>query len=210
LDPTGRDPGNAVEDGAGGQLRDEAGGHFREVGSERTHAGPCPTAGRGPATHGGRAAARGRLLIEDFDVDLQPLACVDARREVEHRANRVRAGFLELLAQRGADLAYGRALPRRLRAAGLTDVAADAFAPVALPAAALEIANVRQVGAAPISQARASADEVDAHSVRSPPDSSISRPRPWAPHGAGDRDRDPREHAGTPASSATLRVDNPA
>jgi SAM-dependent methyltransferase len=106
----------------------------------------------------------GLLLIEDFDVNLQPLACVDARREVEHRANRVRAGFLELLAQRGADLAYGRALPRLLRAAGLTDVAADAFAPVALPAAAaLEIANVRQVEAALISQSRASADEVDAH-----------------------------------------------
>jgi SAM-dependent methyltransferase len=106
----------------------------------------------------------GWLLIEDFDVSLQPLACVEAREEAEHRANRVRAGFIELLAQRGVDLAYGRALPRLLRAAGLTDVAADAFAPVALPAAAaLEIANVRQVEAALISQARATADEVDAH-----------------------------------------------
>jgi SAM-dependent methyltransferase len=106
----------------------------------------------------------GRLLIEDFDVNLQPLACVDARRGVEHRANRVRAGFRELLAQRGVDLAYGRTLPRLLRAAGLTDVAADAFTPVALPAATtLEIANVRQVEAALISHARVSADELDAH-----------------------------------------------
>jgi SAM-dependent methyltransferase len=106
----------------------------------------------------------GWLLIEDFDVNLQPLACVDARQEAEHRANRVRAGFRELLAQRGVDLAYGRTLPRLLRAAGLTDVAADAFTPVALPAATtLEIANVRQVEAALISHARVSAGEVDAH-----------------------------------------------
>lgn len=106
----------------------------------------------------------GWLLIEDFDVKLQPLACVDARREAEHRANRVRAGFRKLLAARGVDLAYGRALPRLLRAAGLTDLAADAFAPVALPAAAaLEIANVRQVEAALIRQAGVSADEIDAH-----------------------------------------------
>jgi SAM-dependent methyltransferase len=106
----------------------------------------------------------GWLLIEDFDVSLQPLACVEARGESEHRANRVRAGFIELLAQRGVDLAYGRALPRLLRAAGLTDVAADAFAPVTLPAAAaLEIANVRQVEAALTSQARTTAEEVDAH-----------------------------------------------
>ncbi|TWF74229.1 methyltransferase family protein [Pseudonocardia hierapolitana] len=106
----------------------------------------------------------GWLLIEDFDVNLQPLACLEARQEAEQRANRVRAGFRELLAQRGVDLAYGRTLPRRLRDAGLTDVAADAFEPVALPAAAaLEIANVRQVAPALISQARASAEEVDAH-----------------------------------------------
>jgi SAM-dependent methyltransferase len=50
----------------------------------------------------------GWLLIEDFDVSLQPLACVEARGEAEHRANRVRGGFVELLAQRGVDLAYGR------------------------------------------------------------------------------------------------------
>jgi len=106
----------------------------------------------------------GGLLIEDFDVDLQPLACLEARRPVEHRANRVRAGFVRLLAQRGVDLAYGRKLPRLLREAGLTDVAADAFAPVALPAAAdLEIANVRQVAAGLVGQGHVSADELEAH-----------------------------------------------
>jgi SAM-dependent methyltransferase len=133
----------------------------------------------------------GRLLIEDFDVSLQPLACVEAREEAEHRANRVRAGFIELLAQRGVDLAYGRALPRLLRAAGLTDVAADAFAPVALPAAAaLEIANVRQVEAALISQAHATAEEVDSHlravaagqlDIATPPLVSACGRRPGAP-----------------------------
>jgi SAM-dependent methyltransferase len=106
----------------------------------------------------------GWLLVEDFDVELQPLACVDARSEVEHRANRLRGGFVELLAQRGVDLRYGRALPRLLRDAGLVDVAADAFAPVALPAsAALETANTRQVAVALIDRARASAEDVEAH-----------------------------------------------
>ena len=125
----------------------------------------------------------GMLLIEDFDVDLQPLACVDARREVEHRANRVRAGFLQLLAQRGADPAYGRALPRLLRAAGLTDVAADALLRWRCPPPRLSRSQTSAVEAALISQNRASADEVDAHLRAVAADSSISQPRLWSPHG---------------------------
>jgi SAM-dependent methyltransferase len=106
----------------------------------------------------------GWLLVEDFDVRLQPLACPDPRREEEHRANRVRAGFVDLLGERGADLRFGRTLPRRLREGGLAEVAADAAFPVASPAAAaLETANVEQVGEQLVARGRATAAEVDAH-----------------------------------------------
>jgi SAM-dependent methyltransferase len=53
----------------------------------------------------------GRLLIEDFDVALQPLACPAATGPDQELANRIRAGFVALLAQRGVDLEYGRKLP---------------------------------------------------------------------------------------------------
>ncbi|MCW0212968.1 MAG: methyltransferase domain-containing protein [Pseudonocardia sp.] len=106
----------------------------------------------------------GRLLVEDFDVALQPRACLDPQRPSEHRANRIRAGFVELLARRGADLEYGRKLPRLLRGAGLCEVTADAVFPVAHPgAAALEIANVMQVREGLIAHGYASVEEIDAH-----------------------------------------------
>ncbi len=106
----------------------------------------------------------GWLLVEDFDVDLQPLACLDPRDPEHHLAGRVRAGFVELLAQRGVDMRFGRTLPRSLRAMGLTDVAADAFFPVASPAAsALERANVEQVRDGLIGQGHATAEEIGAY-----------------------------------------------
>ena len=106
----------------------------------------------------------GWLLVEDFDVALQPLACLDPHSTEEHLANRVRAGFVDLLARRGVDLEYGRKLPRLLRRAGLADVAADAFFPVAVPAAAaLEHANVSQVRDGLVGPGHASAEEIDAH-----------------------------------------------
>jgi ubiquinone/menaquinone biosynthesis C-methylase UbiE len=123
-------------------------------------------AGRDRALRRMTAALRpgGWLLVEDFDVRLQPLACPDPRRDEEHRANRVRAGFLDLLARRGVDLRYGRTLPRRLREAGLTQVAADAAFPVAsAAAAALECANVEQVREQLVALGTVTADEVDAH-----------------------------------------------
>ena len=47
---------------------------------------------------------------------------------------------------RGADLGYGRTLPRLLREAGLEDVRADAFFPLTSPACtALELATIDQV-----------------------------------------------------------------
>ena len=53
----------------------------------------------------------GWLFVEDADPALQPLACLDEYGDEQRLANRLRLGFRELLAQRGADLAYGRTLP---------------------------------------------------------------------------------------------------
>jgi SAM-dependent methyltransferase len=106
----------------------------------------------------------GWLLIEDFDPAMQPLACVDVVGPEQRLANKIRAGFRALLAQRGVDLEFGRRLPRLMREAGLVDVAADAFMPMALAAGAqLETANVNQVRAGLIAGGHATADEIDAH-----------------------------------------------
>jgi SAM-dependent methyltransferase len=106
----------------------------------------------------------GWLLIEDFDPAMQPLACVDVVGPEQRLANKVRAGVRALLAERGADLEIGRRLPRLLRDAGLTEVAADAFMPLALAAGAeLEQANVRQVREALIAGGHVNAEEIDAH-----------------------------------------------
>ena len=107
----------------------------------------------------------GWLLVEDFDTDLQPVACLDASAgETGRRANRVRDGLLALLAARGIDPRFGRSLPRRLRAAGLVDVGADAYLPVADPAVArLEAANVRQVRDALVATGTITVADVDAH-----------------------------------------------
>ncbi len=88
----------------------------------------------------------GWLFVEDADTALQPLACLDEHGDEQRLANRLRLGFRQLLAQRGADLAFGRTLPRRLREAGLVDVRADAFFPVTSPACnLLELATMEQV-----------------------------------------------------------------
>jgi SAM-dependent methyltransferase len=106
----------------------------------------------------------GWLLIEDFDVELQPFACPEPRNDDEVRANRIRRGFIDLLGRRGTDVRYGRSLPTQLRESGLVDVAADAYFPLAQPAAArLEAANVIQVRDELIASGHATAEELDAH-----------------------------------------------
>src|SRR3954466_15803248 len=72
----------------------------------------------------------GWLLLEDADTELQPLACLDEIGPAQSRANRLRRAVRELMTRRGADLRYGRTLPRALRAAGLVDVAAAGTFPV--------------------------------------------------------------------------------
>ena len=78
----------------------------------------------------------GWLVIEDADPLLQPLACLDAQTDREALANRVRDGIRALLAERGADLKFGRKLPRLLRRVGLENIRAEGFLPLGGPAMA--------------------------------------------------------------------------
>ena len=88
----------------------------------------------------------GWLLVEDFDINLQPMICPDAHGPDQHLANKVKDGFRWLLREPGVDAEFGRRLPRLLREAGLVEVWADTYFPLALPAVgALERANVNQV-----------------------------------------------------------------
>jgi SAM-dependent methyltransferase len=112
----------------------------------------------------GALRSGGWLLIEDFDPAMQPLACVDVVGLEQRLANKIRAGVRSLLAQRGADLELGRRLPRLLREAGLVEVAADAFMPLALTAGSeLEKANVNQVREGLIAGGHVTAEEIDTH-----------------------------------------------
>jgi len=106
----------------------------------------------------------GWLLLEDADPALQPLICPDESGPEQELANRLRRGFRTLLAGRGADLAYGRTLPRLLREAGLEDVQADAYFPITSPACtALEAATVRQVRDQLVAKGLATDEEIDRH-----------------------------------------------
>ncbi|MEU5196759.1 methyltransferase [Streptomyces scabiei] len=106
----------------------------------------------------------GWLLLEDADPALQPLICPDESGPAQQLANKLRHGFRALLAERGAELSYGRRLPRLLREAGLTDVRADAYFPVSGPAcAALEAATVRQVRDRLVAGGHATPAEIDTH-----------------------------------------------
>ncbi|GAB3462837.1 methyltransferase domain-containing protein [Actinophytocola sediminis] len=106
----------------------------------------------------------GWLVIEDADPALQPLACPDERGPAEELANRLRTRIRTLMAERGADLAYGRTLPRLLRAADLTDVRAEAYFPVAAPACSiLEAATVHHVRDELLAVELATPAEIETH-----------------------------------------------
>ncbi|MEV0429497.1 methyltransferase domain-containing protein [Micromonospora sp. NPDC050495] len=106
----------------------------------------------------------GWLLVEDADTELQPLACLDEVGPAQRRANRLRRAVRELLTRRGADLRFGRTLPRVLRAAGLVDVAAAGCFPVGGVACdRLEAATVRMVRAELLAAGLADDAEIDAH-----------------------------------------------
>jgi SAM-dependent methyltransferase len=106
----------------------------------------------------------GWLFLEDADPALQPLICPDEYGPEQRLANRLRTGFRALLKARGADLAYGRRLPRLLRSAGLANVEADAFFPITSPACdVLEAATVEQIRDRLVSEGLATEDEIDRH-----------------------------------------------
>ncbi|MFH8802959.1 methyltransferase [Streptomyces sp. NPDC017936] len=112
----------------------------------------------------GALRSGGRLLVEDADPALQPLPCPEEHGPEQQLANRLRHGFRKLLADRGADLSYGRRLPRLLREAGLLRVEADAYFPVASPAcAALESATVRQIRGDLVAAGLATDEDIDRH-----------------------------------------------
>ncbi len=106
----------------------------------------------------------GVLLVEDADPALQPLSCPEETGPAQELANRIRRGFRTLLAERGVDLAYGRSLPRRLRAAGLAQVGADAAFPVSDPACnTLETATITLIRDQLLDHGIATEEEIDRH-----------------------------------------------
>lgn len=106
----------------------------------------------------------GWLLVEDADPGLQPLTCPDEYGPEQELANRIQRGFRTLLAERGAQLAFGRTLPRLLRTAGLADVEADAYFPITSPiVSTLEAATIRQIREQLIAGGLATAEEIEEH-----------------------------------------------
>ena len=106
----------------------------------------------------------GWLVVEDADPALQPLICPDEFGPAQQLANRLRQGFRALMAGRGAELAFGRTLPRLLREAGLDAVQADAFFPITSPACtALELATVQQIRERLVGAGLATEAEIEQH-----------------------------------------------
>ena len=106
----------------------------------------------------------GWLLAEEADPGLQPLACPDGEGAAVELANKLKVAFRALMAERGADLSFGRRLPRLLRAAGLVDVQADAYFPIGGPAVdRLERATVEQIRERLIASQLASEEEIERH-----------------------------------------------
>jgi SAM-dependent methyltransferase len=123
-----------------------------------------PDRARALATMTAALRPGGWLLVEDADTALQPLACLDDSRPAQRRANRLRDAVRELLARRGADLRFGRTLPRMLREAGLVDVAAAGYFPFGGVACdRLEAATIRHVRGELLAADLADDAEIDAH-----------------------------------------------
>lgn len=106
----------------------------------------------------------GWLIVEDADPSLQPLACPDEHGPAERLANRLKDAFRTLMAERHADLAFGRTLPARLRAAGLYQVRAMGHFPFGGAACnMLERTTVEQVRQQLVDRGLATEDEVECH-----------------------------------------------
>ena len=106
----------------------------------------------------------GWLLVEEADPGLQPLACPDDHGAAQQLANKLKLAFRALMAERGADLSFGRKLPRLLRSAGLVDVQSDAYFPIGGPAVdRLERATIEQIRERLIAAQLATEREIEQH-----------------------------------------------
>jgi SAM-dependent methyltransferase len=106
----------------------------------------------------------GWLVLEDADPALQPLSCIDAYGPEQELANRIRQGFRTLLSSRGADIAFGRRLPRMFREVGMLDLSAEAYFPVAMPECIpLEIATMHMIRNDLLNNSIATEDEIAQH-----------------------------------------------
>jgi SAM-dependent methyltransferase len=106
----------------------------------------------------------GWLVVEDADPALQPLTCIDESGPEQALANKLRRDFRTLLAGRGAELAFGRTLPRLFRHHGLVDVTAEAQFPVTGPECTLlERATVLQTRQRMVEAGLATDAEIDRH-----------------------------------------------
>ena len=106
----------------------------------------------------------GWLVVEDADPALQPLSCIDVHGPEQELANRIRQGFRALLSSRGADLGFGRTLPRLFRQAGMAEIAAEAYFPITLPECApLEVATIAMIRDDLLGHGIATAEEIERH-----------------------------------------------
>ena len=143
----------------------------------------------------------GWLVLEDADPALQPLLCPEELGPAEVLGNRLRRGFRLLLAARGADLEFGRTLPRRLRDAGLRAVSADAYFPMTGPACAvLERATVLQVRDLLMAAGLATEEEIAEHLVNIATGRMVLATAPlitaWGHRADSKPDADPANDAG--------------
>lgn len=123
-----------------------------------------PQRDRGLAAMASALAPGGWLVVEEADPALQPLTCLEDDGPGPQLANRLKDGFRQLMADRGVDLAYGRTLPRRLRESGLSDVGAEAYFPIAGPAAVeLERTTLHQIRDRLLAAGLATPAEIEQH-----------------------------------------------
>lgn len=133
----------------------------------------------------------GWLVLEDADPALQPLSCIDEYGPEQELANRIRQGFRALLSSRGADISFGRRLPRMFRNAGMVDLSAEAYFPVAMPECIpLEVATVRMIRSDLLKNSIATEHEIEQHlknvqagvlDIAQPPMISVRGKKPAAP-----------------------------
>lgn len=86
------------------------------------------------------------LVLEEFDPSgYLDGACHRPRTEAEHRANRIRTAFTELLGKRGADLRIGSRLPELLAERGFQEIGVRGSFESGPNVRRLERANLEQV-----------------------------------------------------------------